>query len=62
MQGFIVFDHADLEAEYLARATEWISAGTLKYQETFVSGLEQAPEALLDLHKGANVGKMLVVL
>jgi NADPH-dependent curcumin reductase CurA len=62
MQGFIVFDHADVEAEYVARATEWISAGTLKYQETVVNGLERAPDALLDLHKGTNVGKMLVLL
>lgn len=36
--------------------------GTFKYREDKVYGLEKAPQALLDLMKGANVGKSIVVV
>jgi hypothetical protein len=62
MRGFIVYDHDDLAAEYLALAAGWMVEGRLKYRETYVDGLENAVDALLDLHRGANVGKMLVRL
>jgi NADPH-dependent curcumin reductase CurA len=62
LRGFIVSDHPDLPKEYLGRAPGWISAGRLKYRETYVDGIENAVEAFLDLHRGSNVGKMLVRL
>ena len=62
LQGFIVTDHADLAPEYLQAATGWIREGRLKYRETFVEGLDHAVDAFLDLHRGANIGKMLVRL
>jgi NADPH-dependent curcumin reductase CurA len=62
LQGFIVTDHADLAPEYLQAATAWIREGRLKYRETFVDGLDRAVDAFLDLHRGANIGKMLVRL
>jgi NADPH-dependent curcumin reductase CurA len=62
LRGFIVSDHPDLAKEYLGRAPGWISDGRLKYRETYVDGIENAVEAFLDLHRGSNVGKMLVRL
>ncbi|HEU4512212.1 MAG TPA: NADP-dependent oxidoreductase [Nocardioidaceae bacterium] len=62
LQGFIVTDHNDLAKEYLAKASTWIADGTLKYRETYVDGLDHAVDAFLDLHRGANIGKMLVRL
>ena len=62
IRGFIVSDHNDLAREYLTRATEWIGGGRLKYRETYVDGLENAVDAFLGLHRGANLGKMLVRL
>lgn len=60
LQGFIVSDHADRRSAFLEDATQWISEGKLSYYETFVDGLERAPEAFLGLFDGANLGKMLV--
>ena len=62
IRGFIVSDHNDLAREYLTRATGWIGSGRLKYRETSVDGLENAVDAFLGLHRGANLGKMLVRL
>ncbi|MFZ5846456.1 MAG: NADP-dependent oxidoreductase [Actinomycetota bacterium] len=62
LQGFIVTDHNDLAKEYLGLAAGWLSEGRLTYRETFVDGLDHAVDAFLDLHRGANIGKMLVRL
>jgi NADPH-dependent curcumin reductase CurA len=62
LQGFIVTDHSDLAKEYLTTASEWIRDGRLTFKETYVEGLDHAVDAFLDLHRGANVGKMLVRL
>jgi NADPH-dependent curcumin reductase CurA len=62
LQGFIVTDHADLTKEYLTTASGWIREGRLKYRETYADGLDHAVDAFLDLHRGANLGKMLVRL
>ncbi|MGW3650535.1 NADP-dependent oxidoreductase [Streptomyces sp. NPDC000878] len=62
LQGFIVYDNDDLAGEFQARATEWLANGRLTYQETYVDGLDHAVDALLDVFRGANLGKMLVRL
>jgi NADPH-dependent curcumin reductase CurA len=41
---------------------EWITAGKLKWQETIIDGIENAPKAFLGLFQGDNTGKMLVRL
>jgi hypothetical protein len=40
----------------------WISSGSIKYEETVMTGIEKAPEAFLALFSGGNTGKMLVKL
>jgi NADPH-dependent curcumin reductase CurA len=62
LQGFIVTDHGDLAKEYLTTAAGWLREGRLKYRETYADGLDHAVDAFLDLHRGANIGKMLVRL
>jgi hypothetical protein len=37
-----------------------VQGGRIKVRETVVEGLEQAPQAFLDLFAGANTGKMIV--
>ena len=60
IQGFIVSDHLDRLADFLRDATAWVREGRLKYREDVVHGLERAPEALIGLLRGRNLGKMLV--
>lgn len=62
LRGFIVTDHDDLAKEYLGRASGWIQDGSLRYRETYYDGLDRAVDAFVDLHRGANIGKMLVRL
>lgn len=60
MQGFIVYDHMDLEAAFRADMARWIADGKIQWRETVVEGLENAPAAFLGLFAGDNLGKMLV--
>jgi NADPH-dependent curcumin reductase CurA len=60
VQGFIVSDHSDRYAEFLAAVGPLVRDGRLRYRETIVDGIESAPEAFLGLLRGDNVGKMLV--
>ena len=60
MQGFIVFDHVERNAAFLAEVGPLVADGTIRYRETVVDGIERAPEAFIGLLTGANIGKMLV--
>ncbi|HEV7896528.1 MAG TPA: NADP-dependent oxidoreductase [Planosporangium sp.] len=62
LRGFIVSDHADRMPDFLAEAGAWLRDGRLRVDETFVEGVENAPEAFLGMLRGANLGKMLVRL
>jgi NADPH-dependent curcumin reductase CurA len=62
IEGFIVSDHLDLWPKALAEIGGLVAAGKIKYRETVRSGLEAAPQALVDLLHGGNFGKMLVKL
>ena len=60
IQGYIISDHYDRFAEFSEQATAWLRDGRLRYRETIVEGIENAPGAFLGLLRGANIGKMLV--
>ena len=62
MRGFIVTDHPEACEEYVQKAVGWITEGKLKYKETVAEGVENAPQAFIDLLKGGNVGKQIVQL
>ena len=62
LQGFLVRDHAHLQAEFRARATGLLADGTLTAQETVVDGIENVPSAFIGLLRGENTGKMVVRL
>ena len=60
MQGMIVFDWKDRYGEALAGLAGHLAARRLKYRESIVDGLDNAPRALIGLLKGENFGKQLV--
>ncbi len=60
IEGLIVSDKPERFAEWRALAAPWVADGSLKYRETIIDGLENAPDALAQLLSGGNFGKMLV--
>jgi NADPH-dependent curcumin reductase CurA len=62
MRGFVVTEFDSLRAQFMADMKGWLRDGKIKYRETIVQGIEQAPAALIGLLTGANTGKMLVRL
>jgi NADPH-dependent curcumin reductase CurA len=62
MRGFLVLDHAHLRDQFQQDVSGWLREGKLHYRETTVDGLRNAPQAFLDMMRGANTGKMLVTI
>lgn len=59
-EGFLVFEYENRYEEARRRIARWIDEGRVKYRETFVDGLDKAPEAFIGLFHGDNIGKMVV--
>lgn len=63
LRGFIITDHGDRFGAFIRDVGAWVASGDVKFRETIVDGgLEAAPQAFIDLLRGANVGKMIVRL
>ena len=60
IQGFIVSNYPELCDEWKRLGADWLRQGKLKYRESIVDGLENAPAALMDVLAGRNFGKHLV--
>ncbi|MCQ1953288.1 NADP-dependent oxidoreductase [Arthrobacter sp. zg-Y238] len=62
LRGFLVGSYNQYAEEFAALMTRWMQDGLVRYDETFMDGLENSPQAFIDLMKGANKGKMIVNL
>jgi NADPH-dependent curcumin reductase len=62
IQGMIVFDWKERYGEALQTLGGYFAEGQLKYRESIVHGLENAPRGLIDLLAGKNFGKQIVKL
>ena len=60
MEGFIAFDHLDLQQHFLADMTAWHTAGLLHQGETIYRGIDQGLSAFFGLFDGSNLGRTLV--
>lgn len=60
MTGFILFDFEKKFAIAARDLSKWIVQGKIKSKEYEVVGLENAPQALLSLFEGKNIGKVIV--
>lgn len=62
VQGMIVFDWLERYPEANQALIGLVTGGKLKYRESIVEGIENAPKGLIGLLKGENFGKQLVKL
>lgn len=62
MKGFVVYEFYHMQDQFLKDMRQWLREGKLKYDETIMNGIEQAPDALIGMLQGQNTGKMLVRL
>ncbi|AOU99158.1 NADP-dependent oxidoreductase [Acidihalobacter yilgarnensis] len=60
VQGFIVGDHLGRLADFNRDVGQWLREGRIHHREDVVDGLENAPEAFIDLLRGGNLGKRLI--
>jgi len=60
IQGFIIFDHNDRYPAFIKDMRVWLEAGSVRYREEVIEGLENAPRGLMGLLHGANFGKLIV--
>lgn len=60
VRGFIVTDHAASGRAFMSEVAPLVASGQIKFRETVIEGLENAPTAFLGLLRGANFGKQLV--
>jgi NADPH-dependent curcumin reductase CurA len=59
---FLVFDFFEEYDEANAQLAEWLEQGKLKYRESVVDGIENAPAAFRGLLRGKNFGKQLIAV
>lgn len=62
LRGFVATDFMHLQPQFQTDMAQWLRDGRMKYQETVMDGIENAPAALIGLMEGRNTGKMLVRL
>jgi len=60
LRGFIVWDFAAQEQDFLQTVGTWLAEGKVRHQEDIVDGLAAAPGAFIGMLRGANFGKTLV--
>jgi len=61
LRGFIVSDFNHLQPTFVAEMSRWLDTGAVRFRETTLGGgVDTAPQAFIDLLRGANTGKMLV--
>jgi NADPH-dependent curcumin reductase CurA len=62
LRGYIILDHGQRMKEFVPEMAGWLREGRVRYDETIVDGLENAPGAFIGMLAGQNTGKMIVRL
>ncbi len=63
MRGFIVFDHQARSGDFVREVAPQVKSGRIKFPESIVDGLENAPQAFIDMLRGGKyLGKVIVRL
>jgi NADPH-dependent curcumin reductase len=62
LRGFRIGNHLARRDQALDELMHWFRQGRLKFRETVAEGLESAPDALVNMLSGGNIGKQVVRL
>jgi len=62
MKGFIALDYKNRFPEAIADLAKWVRAGSIRYFEDVLEGLDEAPSSIKRLYAGDNTGKLLIRL
>jgi len=62
LRGFVATDFMHLRPQFESDMREWLRTGKIKWRETVLDGIAEAPHAMVGLMQGENIGKMLVKL
>jgi len=62
LQGFNIIDHRDRVPDFLRDISMWVREGRIKHREHVVEGLDNAPNALIDVLSRRNFGKVVIRL
>lgn len=60
VRGFIITDHYDRFPAFLEEVSGYVRDGRVKYRESVTEGIENAPQAFIDMLGGGNFGKTLI--
>jgi NADPH-dependent curcumin reductase len=58
--GFLISDYIPRFPQGIEQLARWVREGHIKYHVDILDGIERAPEGLMRLFSGANLGKQLV--
>jgi NADPH-dependent curcumin reductase CurA len=60
IENFNVAHYTHRYEEANTRLRSWVTSGKISYRESITEGIENAPDALIGLFEGDNIGKQLV--
>ena len=60
VEGFITFDHFHKFPDFVRNVAPMVGDGRVQFKEDVAEGLENAPQAFLEMLEGGNFGKQLV--
>ena len=60
VEGFLVRQFSDRFEEAYKQLGNWLRDGKIRYRESIVEGIENAPKAFIGMMEGHNIGKQLV--
>ncbi|WP_329560912.1 hypothetical protein [Kitasatospora sp. NBC_01266] len=62
IRGYSADDDPEAHAEWLQRSGDWLRAGEITFPQVRVAGIENAPNALLEVIEGRHLGTVVVEL
>jgi hypothetical protein len=60
VEGFLVRQFSDRYEEAYRQLGNWLRDGKIRYRESVIEGIENAPKAFIGMLEGQNIGKQLV--